>query len=365
MNKGKINIVFLSDFPFSISFGGKEIQMQQYYKTLMQNYQDNINVKYLNYRELDALNDVQIIHFFGYSNWYHDITKLMKTKHPNIKIVVSPTFYISNFVKYKLASVLFNKFSIPNFFSYKYDFFNEADLIICNSNAEKEQLKSIFSINNSGKIQIIPNAIEDNFNQIDDIESGNIFLNEYGINSGYILSVSFLDERKNSIKLIEAYLSVADTLNRKLVLIGMNRYVNQKNNKYVNELIKYNQDKIIHVDYLDRDSNILKSAYKNAALHILPSILETPGISNIEAAAFGLPILVGKCKPVQEYFGNLAIFVDSNSEKDIADKLLKHFTDNNKDNLKNSKSLQKEVLHKYTLKKVSEELFSKYTKLIE
>jgi len=39
-----------------------------------------------------------------------------------------------------------------------------------------------------------------------------------------------------------------------------------------------------------------------AKAHLLPSFLETPGLSSLEAASLGVPILIGNDEPVKEVF---------------------------------------------------------------
>jgi glycosyltransferase involved in cell wall biosynthesis len=45
-------------------------------------------------------------------------------------------------------------------------------------------------------------------------------------------------------------------------------------------------------------------------VHVCPSLFETPGLANIEAAAMGCKLAVGDSKPVREYFKDEAIYFD-------------------------------------------------------
>ena len=47
-----------------------------------------------------------------------------------------------------------------------------------------------------------------------------------------------------------------------------------------------------------------------AAVHVLPSWAETPGIANLEAAAAGARVIVSNDGTESEYFGELADYVD-------------------------------------------------------
>jgi glycosyltransferase involved in cell wall biosynthesis len=361
--KKKLNIAYLSDYPFSVSFGGKEVQMLQYYSFIKDKYSDEININFLDYWNSESLSEVDILHYFGYSNWYHDITKIIRTKFPHVKVIISPTFYIDNPRLFSILSKVFSKFIIPNYFSYKNDLFKLSDLIICNSKAEKEQLERIFPGSTPNKINILPNGIENSFVNFSDENNHDQFIRQYNIESGYLLSVSFLDERKNSINLINAFLNVAGKINKKLVLIGRNRYINSRNYNLVEKLIKANSESILYIPYIDRNSDLFKSAYLNAFAHILPSYIETPGISNIEAAAFQKPIIVGKCKPVMEYFSDNAFYVNPKSEKSISDGILTVYNTEFEVIRNKAADLQKIVQHNFTMEIISEKLIEFYQSL--
>jgi hypothetical protein len=353
------NIVYLSDYPSSISFGGKEIQMFQYFDFINNNYKNEFNIKLLDFWSLEALQDVDILHLFGHSYWYSTIIPIIKSKFPKIKIVISPTFYKSNELFYTLLSYFSRKFPIPNYFSIIYNVLFFSDIIIINSNAELVQLKRLFPINNN-KFQVIYNAIESHFNQFENKNNLNLFLEQFNIEPGYFLSVSFFERRKNTLNLIKAFLNTYHKTKRKLVLIGKNRFDDKIEFTEIDNLIKNNPDKILHVDYLERNSDILKSAYFHSFAHLMPSIIETPGISNLEAAIFGKNLLVGKSKPVEEYFKNYPIYPKSKNFSDIANSILKI---NSEDPI--NKELQEFILSNYTIDISISKLVKVYRNLLE
>lgn len=323
MNK-KIKIAFLSDYPFSISFGGKEIQMLQYHKLINDNYYEEFEIKLVDYWNLNEFQDINIVHFFGYSNWYNDLTTALRSKYPKLKILISPTYYLNNLKLHKFASSCFNYFPIPNYYSYKRRLFDNVTKIICNSNSEINQIKRLFPKIES-KFELIYNSIEESFIEFSDNKNSDLFCNEYQIDKNYLLSVSFFDQRKNTIKLIKSFLKFAKNFNTSLVLIGQNRYSNPKEFDEVFKLMNSNKNLIRHIPYLERNSDMLKSAYLNCKAHIMPSYLETPGISNLEAGYFSKPIIVGDCKPVREYFKNYALYVNPHSIDNISNKISEVF----------------------------------------
>lgn len=314
-----IKVAYLSDYPFSVAFGGKEIQMLTYQKYINELCKNEISVSLFDFWDKKALENYDIIHLFGNSNWFYDLVKPINRK--NKKIVVSPTFYSEKQWTMCFSSFVSRLIPIPNFFSYKKGFFEKADKIIVNSNAEKKQIHSIFGPLEK-KISVVYNAIEKDFATFHQKENQNCFLEKFNIEPGYILSVGFMDERKNTLNLIKAFLKIYPQIQKKLVIIGNFRFIHDKNAWETLRLLKQNTDKIIHIPYLERESDLLKSAYFHCYAHVLPSILETPGISNLEALIFNKPILVGLCDPVQEYFTSYALYCQPKSVSSIAKGIL-------------------------------------------
>jgi len=122
--------------------------------------------------------------------------------------------------------------------------------------------------------------------------------------------------------MIQAFLDSYSSVKRKLVLIGGARFLDPRNAELLSRLLAENKEIIQQIPFLPSGSDLIKSAYFNCAFHILPSHVETPGIANLEALAFGKPIVVGDCAPVREYFGNFANYCVSASLNSIKEALI-------------------------------------------
>lgn len=316
-----IQIVFVNDNPFSLGFGGKEVQLLSYERYL--NNQKNFSVKRLDFWSKNDLENCSILHIFGSTKGLHTLVRAAKLNFPHIKIVLSPNFYSAHPFIESILVKLTSHIPIPNIFSYRKELFTLSDLLIVNSLSEKNQIEKIYLPlkKEKSRISVILNGIEDNFHNLED---KSIFCKKFNLNPGYLLSVAFLGERKNSINLIKSFLSTIKMHNRKLVLIGDYRFSDSQKSNECRELIQNYPDRILHIPYIDRgnSANLLKSAYANCHAHLLPSILETPGISTIEALAYGCPILVGDCKPVRDYFIDVPIYCKPTSLDDISRKIL-------------------------------------------
>jgi glycosyltransferase involved in cell wall biosynthesis len=303
-----IEIGYLSDYPFYVGFGGKEIQLLNYLKYI--NKSSNVfKIKLLNHWNKRELDGIEILHLFGHNHFYH-IYKLLKNNARHKKIILSPTIYYQGWKFGKFAFFIGSNLPFPNFYrNIKFEIEN-SDLVIVNSNSEKEKIFK--TITSNARIEVIHNAIEDDFLLIKDDEKDD-FLKKFNLEKfSYVLTVGMLDERKNSINMIKAFLNVQKDLDKKLVIIGSPRFSKKENYDLSKKLIDNNKS-IIHIPYINKETelNLLKSAYYNCAFHYLPSHIETPGISNLEALSYGKNILVGKCSPVEEYFGNHAVYCNS------------------------------------------------------
>jgi glycosyltransferase involved in cell wall biosynthesis len=61
----------------------------------------------------------------------------------------------------------------------------------------------------------------------------------------------------------------------------------------------------------------LFSVFREAAVHVLPSWFETPGLSNLEAAAFGCRLVISPKGSTRDYFGDRATYCDPGSTASI------------------------------------------------
>jgi len=66
----------------------------------------------------------------------------------------------------------------------------------------------------------------------------------------------------------------------------------------------------------------MAALYRSARVHALPSWFETPGLSSLEAAAYGCSVVVGDSPPVREYFGDLATYCSPGSTESIRSAIL-------------------------------------------
>lgn len=172
-----------------------------------------------------------------------------------------------------------------------------ADLVVPNSHAERELLAERFAIP-AEKFAVVYNGVEPAaFVQPDT----DLFPRRYGL-SRYILCVANIEPRKNQLRLIRALREIP----LPLVFLGEVRDVG-----YYAECRREAGERAIFLPPLPHDSPDLVSAYAGADLFVLPSLLETPGLAALEAAAAGCPrLVVTAVGSAREYFGDRIDYIE-------------------------------------------------------
>lgn len=184
------------------------------------------------------------------------------------------------------------------------DLLHRCDRILPNSELESQQLAEEFELELE-KFSAIPNGIDESFAEPADPRW---FRQHFQIDEPFVLNVANLEPRKNQIMLAR----VARELGMNLVLIGRAR-----DSDYRDEVLRAGGSRVRYLGWLDHDDPLLKSAYRACRLFALPSLLETPGLSALEAAAQGAKLLVTSVGSTTEYFDDLACYVDPLDEDSL------------------------------------------------
>ncbi len=175
---------------------------------------------------------------------------------------------------------------------------NIADSIVTNSVMESEQLSKILGIEIS-KFSHVHNACDDVFF---DQTVSNFFTERFDIEKEYFLNVGNFEPRKNQKIIADAAKFFPDY---DFIVAGHIR-----DQDYYKEVSRAAPPNFRYVGPLEAKSEILRSAYKNAKALILPSILETPGLAALEAAAMGVPLILTSEGSTKEYFGYHSSYVN-------------------------------------------------------
>ena len=125
---------------------------------------------------------------------------------------------------------------------------------------------------------------------------------------GCVLCVARIELRKNQLNLVRAMRG----LPWPLVLVGQPG----PNHRGYFEQVRREAGPDVHfIGQLDQ--KLLPAFYKLAGAHALVSWMETPGLSSLEAAAMGCPLVVTEKGDTREYFGDLAHYCAPDSVESI------------------------------------------------
>jgi len=255
------------------------------------------NIKYLN---------PDIIHVHGYATFFSTsiIIYLRKFLKISIPIVFSP-HYGTNSHDTFAGKHLWNIYSIYGKLVFKY-----ADVIICASHFERENVLKCFNLDPC-KLILIPHGV-DQFRQLTKDKKDKIRL----LYAGYLLELKGIQFILYAINvLIENY-----NIDVKLTIIG--------DGNYKNKLLKLARSLSIqnHIEwYQFFPAEKLYEEYMKSDIFILLSVSENYGIVVAESLAHGTPCIVAKTTALNEFINEPGCFGIEYppNPKDLADLIVK------------------------------------------
>jgi glycosyltransferase involved in cell wall biosynthesis len=252
--------------------------------------------------------------------------------------------YLDEFFVEKVKDFLridHGKYNIKDIFkyyakSYKKNMMN-VDIFLPNSTGEgKILIKKIYK---NAKYHVVNNAVDKDI----------FYLNNSQNRNNNAMIAARIDPRKNILNLVKAI------KNRKLNIYGSPsnfhlRYFNKIKNEIDNNI-----NLLGHVNPEE-----LANIYNSHLIHILPSWLETPGLSQLEAAACGCNIVSTNKGSTIEYFGKMAQYCDPSSTTSIKEALESSY-----DNLIPPKNMSDYILSKYTWEKTAQQTLEAYESILD
>lgn len=163
-------------------------------------------------------------------------------------------------------------------------------------------------------------------------------LTKFNLEKGsYLLFMSSVERRKNVHRLIQAYVSVADKLGKKLVILGNDKTAHAKAIKdEARSAPRRIRNNIIFTGYASEEDKY--SLLQNAAALINPTLYEGFSLPVLEAFVFDCPVATSLVGATKEVAGDAVVpIANPYSISAIADAMVKVITD---------ESLQKELIIK-------------------
>lgn len=218
---------------------------------------------------------------------------------------------------------------------------DNTSVFLPNSVSEMNRVATEFKLK-SYKFVAIPNAIDQSiFTEENHIGEENKFANF----ANSIVCAARIEGRKSTLNLVRA---VKGT-NYQLVLVGKES-TNQK--AYVEQVHKEAGDNVTFLGAIPHED--LRNLYKVAKVHVLPSWMETPGLSSLEAAAMGCNIVVTKKGDPYDYFGDYAFYCEPDDVASIKNAIDAAFEQ------PFNPELKKIILKNYTWQQTAQETLKAY-----
>jgi glycosyltransferase involved in cell wall biosynthesis len=274
--------VILFNYPWAMDFpGGGERQLHAYAKHL-----GRFGVKASLYDMWNPrLDAYQILHCFSVMPGTIEMCQYAKNK--GLKLVVSPNLWVTE------ATVK----DYPH--EYIWNMLEIADRIVVNSNMEGDKLSQVFAMPRE-KFHTVLNAADTDFVVPVDPE---IFKKEFGITEKFVLNVANIEPRKNQLPFLTALQEQRPDL--LFVVIGHIR-----DQHFADACAQVAGGKLRIIDGLPYASEMIRSAMTGCEFFAMPSLLETPSIAAIEAAAIGARVLLTSSGSTTEYFGDTVTYVN-------------------------------------------------------
>jgi len=200
------------------------------------------------------------------------------------------------------------------------NYLRRAKKLICVSESTKNDLTKYFPEAKS-KASVVPLGYDKNV--FHPFSSPRDLLK---IDSPYILSVGRLEERKNTARLINAFVSLKKEkgIEHKLVLIGSPGYNFDVIYRLINDAGQYAKD-IVLPGFIKRDK--LAEVIARADVFAFPTLYEGFGLSVLDALACGVPVVTSNVSSLPEIVGNAALLCNPEDENDIGEKIFQFISD--------------------------------------
>ena len=197
-----------------------------------------------------------------------------------------------------------------------------ATRIITISEFSKQEIEDYFKIPEE-QITVVPCGVDTSvFYQRSKLEIDNI-KKRYGITTQkYIFYIGNLEPRKNLVNLVKAFSGLPQKIKNEyaLVIVGGGGWLNEGIYKAI-ETAKSNGTTIIQPTVYVADADV-PALFSGATALVHPAYYEGFGLSILQAMACKTPVLVAKNSSIPELVGNAGLYLNPNSEEDIAKKIM-------------------------------------------
>jgi glycosyltransferase involved in cell wall biosynthesis len=256
----------------------------------------------------------------------------------DVDLIISPTITLLPYHMEKPYIVTIHDFQhkyYPEFFTIKekisreivYRTGKKANLVICESNYVKHDIMKFLNIDEN-KIKVLPSP-PPSYLQTMEINNENLLTlrEKYNLPEGYIFYPAQFWHHKNHINLLRALKYIKDNYNLEipLILVGskknnFERVMNEIQNLGLTQQVKY-------LGYVPHED--MPYLYKLATALVMPTLFESVSMPIWEAFYLGCPVVSSNVCALPEQVGDAGLIFDPYNIKDIAEKILIIWTNEN------------------------------------
>ncbi|MBX2963558.1 MAG: glycosyltransferase family 4 protein [Cyclobacteriaceae bacterium] len=195
----------------------------------------------------------------------------------------------------------------------------KSKLIVTVSEFEKQRIIKRLGIS-PDKIHVIHNGISNSFKRVNDQQELSRIKQKYNLTDTYILFLGNSSQRKNPIRVIEAYLKYVQRTNEPIPLVTPNL----TRDYLAHQLQRLSQKKLINnfitPGYIQRED--MPHLFSLSSLFLFPSLSEGFGMPVLEAMACKVPVVTSNLSSLPEISGNAAWSINPFNIEELADAML-------------------------------------------
>lgn len=330
-----MKVTFLLRYDAGLYYGGAEVQAQYTAEGLRKL---GVDVEVFSSLTTDV---GDVMHCFGCLRLFNDVAQYCR--HRGIPYLVSTIFYVGltrlGLAWRRLRATTHRDSRLRR------RLLNGASLLLPNSMAEAELVATLFR-QPMAKMHVVPNGVEERFAEGDP----DLFRNRFGLREPFVLNVARLEPRKNQLRLIEALAGTG----LKLVILGQ-----EADARYAVACRRAAGSDVLFLPPVPHDDPLLAGAYAACRVFALPSLVETPGIAALEAAAAGARVVTTPVGGGREYFGEHARYVLPSSAAGIRSAVLSAWEDD-----RPTDAQREHVLSRYSWAQVARRTLEGYERVL-
>jgi len=234
-------------------------------------------------------------------------TPLILTLH-DIFFLETFSLFARNYSLYQRFGNTYRRFIVP-------DLVRKAKRIITVSKSEKSRIVEFFHLDGN-KVKVIYNGVGEKFRSpVTDQERTRI-REKYNLPARYLFHLGNTDPKKNTERLIEAYIQYFDVCKQKIPLV-LADYPEMLIHNQLHNMSRLDVKEYIHrLDYVINDD--LPAMYTMAELFLYPSLRESFGIPLLEAMCCGTAVVSSNVFAMPEVAEDAAFLIDPSQPESIA-----------------------------------------------